>query len=128
MMKLKKWVNGVLKARSESGISLVESLVAIAILGGGVLTMVLSLSGGALAVQENDHEFIAQSLVRTQMESIKDAPYAASYDAVSAPADYGVTVGVSDVPGGNENIQKITVEVTLRSDIIMTVVDYKVNR
>jgi len=108
--------------------SLVEALVAIAILGGGVLTMVLSISGGALAVQQNDQEVIAQGLARTQLEYIKNAPYAVSYSAVSTPAHYSISVGVSAVPGGNANIQKITASITLDGAVIMTVVDYKVNR
>jgi len=115
-------------ARSERGISLVEAVVAVAILGGGVLTMILSVSGGALAVQENDHEVVAQSLARTQMEYIKNAGYAPSYATVSAPAGYNIAVGIGAVPGGNANIQKITVSVTLDGAVIMTVVDYKVNR
>jgi len=128
MLKLKKWVSRILKARSESGVSLVEALVAIAILGGSVLTMILSVSGGALAVQENDHEVVAQSLARTQLEYIKNAQYAVAYSTVSAPAGYGISVAVSAVPGGNANIQKITANITLDGAVIMTVVDYKVNR
>jgi Tfp pilus assembly protein PilV len=128
MMKLKKWLSRLLKARSESGVSLVEAAVALAILGGGVLTMILSISGGALAVQENDQEVVAQSLARTQMEYIKNADYAVAYSTVSAPAGYGIAVGVSAVPGGNANIQKITVNISLDGAVIMTVVNYKVNR
>jgi len=128
MVILMRWASRILKARSESGVSLVEALVAIAILGGGVLTMVLSISGGALAVQQNDHEVIAQNLARTQMEYIKNASYATTYSTVSAPAGYGISVGVSSVPGGNANIQKITANITLNNAVIMTIVDYKVNR
>jgi hypothetical protein len=90
--------------------------------------MILSLSGGALAVQENDHEVVAQSLVRSQMEYTKNAPYAASYAAVSAPDGYGVIVAVDGVPGGDSDIQQITANVTLNGSIIMSVVDFKVNR
>jgi hypothetical protein len=128
IMKLKKWVSRIFRVRSESGISLVEAAVALAILGGGVLTMILSVSGGALAVQENDHEVVAQSLARTEMEYIKNAGYATSYSTVGAPSGYGIAVGVGVVPGGNANIQKITVNITLDGAVIMTVVDYKVNR
>jgi type II secretory pathway pseudopilin PulG len=131
MMKLKKWVSRVLKSRNESGMSLVEALVAIAILGGGVLTMILAMSGGALAVQENDQEVVAQSLARTELEYIKNyaySPGATTYPAISAPAGYGISAGVSAVPGGNANIQKVTVNITRDGTVIMTVVDYKVNR
>jgi type II secretory pathway pseudopilin PulG len=128
MLRLRKWLNRVLRTPNESGASLVEALVAIAIMGGVVLTMILSISGGALAVEQNDHEVIAQSLARTQLEGIKNAAYATSYSTMSAPAGYGISVGVSSVLGGNANIQKITTNITLNSVVIMTVVDYKVNR
>ena len=131
MMKLKRWVSRILKIGNESGISLVESLVAIAILGGGVLTMILAMSGGALAVNENDQEVVAQSLARTELEYIKNYTYdsgATTYPAVSTPAGYGISVGVSAVPGGNANIQKVTANITRDGEVIMTVVDYKVNR
>jgi type II secretory pathway pseudopilin PulG len=128
MLKLKKRISRILKSRGESGVTLVEAVIAIAILGGAVLTMIFSVSGGALAVQENGQEVVAQNLARTQMEYIKNAPYALEYDAVSAPGGYGIEVSVSAVPGGNANIQKITVVITLDGAVIMTVSDYKVNR
>jgi type II secretory pathway pseudopilin PulG len=117
--------------RGERGVTLVESLVAIALLGGGVLTMILAMSGGALAVQDNDQQTTAQSLARTQLEYTKSytyAPGAATYPAVSVPDGYGISVGVTAVPSTNSNIQKITVNVTRDSAVIMTTEDYKVNR
>ena len=117
--------------RDERGITLVESIVAIAILGGGVLTLVLTMSGGALAVRENDQQAIAQGLARTQLEYVKNCPYepgASTYPAVSVPDGYGIAVGVTTVPGGGTDIQKITANVTRDGAVIMTAADYKVNR
>jgi type II secretory pathway pseudopilin PulG len=117
--------------RNETGVTLVESLVAIAILGGGVLTLVLTLSGGALAIQENDRQVTAQSLARTQLEYTKSYPYdpaATTYPAVSVPDGYGIVVGVTAVPGANNNIQKITANITRDGSVILTAEDYKVNR
>jgi type II secretory pathway pseudopilin PulG len=117
--------------RSERGVTLVESIVAIALLGGGVLTLVLTMSGGALAVRENDQQAIAQGLARTQMEYVKNYPYnpgATTYPAVSVPDGYGIAVGVTVVPGGDADIQKITANVTRDGAVIMTTEDYKVNR
>jgi type II secretory pathway pseudopilin PulG len=117
--------------RGEKGITLVESLVAIAILGGSVLTLILAMSGGALAIKENDQQAIAQSLARTQLEYAKSCTYdpgATTYPAVSAPGGYGITVGVTSVPDGDANIQKITANITRDGAVIMTAEDYKVNR
>jgi Tfp pilus assembly protein PilV len=130
-MSLPKRLIKIAGKRAESGVTLVEALVAVAILGGGVLTMVLSLSGGALAVRENEQQMTAQSLARSQMEYTKNyaySPGASTYPAVSAPSDYAISVGVSEVPGGDEDIQKITANITRNGTIIMAVEDYKVNR
>lgn len=127
----KKWPGRIYSRWGESGIALVEALVAIAILGGGVLTMILAMSGGALAVRENGHEVTAQSLARTQMEYVKNCPYdpdAITYPAVAAPADYGISVGVTQVPGAGADIQKVTANITRDGTVIMAIQDYKVKR
>jgi hypothetical protein len=115
----------------EHGISLVEAAVSVLLLGGAVLTMILTLSGGALAVQVNDEEVTAQALARSQMEYIKEYPYnpqAATYPAIDAPDDYVIDIAVSAVSGANENIQKVTVTITRAGKTLFTIQDYKVNR
>jgi hypothetical protein len=117
--------------RGERGVALVEALVAIALLGGGVLTMIMAMSGGALAVGENDVEVIAQGLARTQMEYIKNCPYdvdAVDYPAVETPPGYSISVEVTPVPDTDPSIQKVTASISRGSDVIMTVEDYKVDR
>lgn len=117
--------------RDERGTSLVESLFAIAILGGGILTLVLAMSSGALATQAHDEQAVAQSLAYTQLEYIKDCTYdteATTYPAVSAPDGYGINVGVAPVPDAGDEIQKITANVTRDGAVVLTVEDYKVNR
>ena len=120
-----------LNNRKERGIALVESLIAVAILGGGVLAMILAMSGGALAARENNQQVTAQSLARSQMEYTKDYAYdsgSSTYPTISSPTGYGISVGVSAVPGGDSAIQKITANITRDGMVIMTVEDYKVNR
>jgi len=117
--------------RSERGITLVEAAVAVLLLGGGVLTMILAMSGGVLAVQENDGEVTAQALARSQMEYIKEYPYnplAVTYPAIYAPDDYAIDVTVAAVPGANANIQKVTAVITRAGQTVFTIQDYKVNR
>ena len=115
----------------EGGITLVEAAVCILLLGGGVLTMVLTMSGGALAVQENDEEVTAQGLARSEMEYIKEYPYnplADTYPAIDAPDDYTIGVTVAGVPDTNANIQKVTAVITRAGKTVFTIQDYKVNR
>jgi Tfp pilus assembly protein PilV len=115
----------------QRGITLVEAAVSVLLLGGGVLTMVLTLSGGALAVQQNDEEVTAQALARSEMEYIKEYPYdplADTYPAIDAPADYTIGVTVAAVPDANTNIQKVTAVITRAGKTVFTIQDYKVNR
>ena len=117
--------------KKENGVALVEALIAVAVLGGGILTMVLAMSGGAMAVRENDRQATAQSLARSQLEYVKNYTYnatATSYPVISTPSGYAITVGVSAVPGGDSDIQKITANITEGGALIMTVEEYKVNR
>jgi type II secretory pathway pseudopilin PulG len=132
MMKIchKRFIR-TLAGRGERGITMVESLVAIAILGGGILTLVLAMSSGALAVKENDRQSVAQGLVRAQLEYTKSCAYnpsASTYPTVAAPAGYSVSVEVSPVPGTGTNIQKISARVFYDSVVVITAEDYKVNR
>ena len=115
----------------QQGLGLVETLVAVAILGTSVVAFVVSLSAGSLAVAEQDTETVAQSLAQTQMEYTKNYafnPAASTYPTVAAPAGYSITVGVSPVPGTDSNMQKITVTVLRDGSSAFLVSDYKVNR
>jgi type II secretory pathway pseudopilin PulG len=118
-------------SRGEKGVTLVESLVAIGILGGGVMTLILAMSGGALAIQENDQQAVAQSLARTQIEYIKNYPFdknATTYPSVSTPEGYGISVEVTEPTDCDNNIQKITATITRGGAVILTAEDYKVDR
>ena len=128
---MKKSVRSRIKLHSQKGIGLVETLVAVAILGTSVVAFVVSLSAGSLTVNELDHETIAQSLAQTQMEYIKNyafIPGAATYPLLAVPATYTVSVDVLDVPGTDLNIQKITVNVRKDGADILAVTNYKVKR
>jgi Tfp pilus assembly protein PilV len=130
-MNIRKWINQKVKPGSERGISLVEAAVAVFLLGGGVLTMVMSMSGGALAVNTDDQEVTAQGLARTQLEYVKEYPFdaaAVTYPAVAAPAGYTINVSVAAVPDTNEDIQKITATVLREGKTVLFLQDYKVNR
>lgn len=130
-MRIREWLKEKKKHGGEAGVTLIEAAVAVLLLGGGILTMVLCMSGGAFAVQANDQEVTAQGLARTQLEYIKEYPYdaeATTYPTITAPEGYEITVTVEEVPDTTESIQKITVEVTRNDISVLTVEDYKVDR
>ncbi len=118
-------------AQGQKGLGLVETLVAVAILGTSVVAFVVALSAGSIAAGEQEKETVAQSLAQTQVEYTKNYafnPGATTYPAVTAPAGYTISVGVSSVPGTDVNIQKITVTILRDSVNVLMVSDYKVNR
>jgi type II secretory pathway pseudopilin PulG len=118
-------------SRGQGGFTLLEGLVAIGILGGGLLVMILAMAGGMLAVGENAEGVTAQEIARSQMEYIKSLAYdsdGSSYTAISVPDDYSVALAVASVPSTNANIQKVTAAISRNGTVVMTVTDYKVNR
>jgi Tfp pilus assembly protein PilV len=127
-MKISNWLKTKFRNRNEQGFSLIEAAVAVLLMGGCVLTLVMSMSGGALAVQKNDQEVTAQGLARTQMEAVKNSAFSASYAPVAAPAGYAVAVSVDSVPGTDSNIQQVTATVTRGGSAVFTLQDFKVNR
>lgn len=126
-----KAVKPRIQFNSQKGIGLVETLVAVAILGTSVAAFVVSLSAGSLTVNEINRETIAQGLAQTQMEYTKNyafIPGASTYPLLAVPATYSVSVDVLDVPGTDINMQEIKVTVQKDSASILTISNYKVNR
>jgi type II secretory pathway pseudopilin PulG len=118
-------------ARYQRGLGLVETLVAVAILGTSVVAFVVGLSAGSIAVGEHDEAALTQSLAQSQLEYTKSyafSPGASTYPTIAPPAGYSIAVSVGAVPGTDINMQKITVTILRGSASTMTVEDYKVNR
>jgi type II secretory pathway pseudopilin PulG len=146
MKMIRKWFKQLkVRFKEETGIGLVESLAAVAILGTAGIAFVLSLSTGAVAVRESDQETVAQSLARAQLEYVKNYPYHSaptSYpyvytynetynpNPVTLPEGYDISLTSSTIPqaGGNSAIQKITVIISRNGEDILTLADYKVKR
>jgi type II secretory pathway pseudopilin PulG len=146
MKMIKKWFRRIkARFREETGIGLVESLAAVAILGTAGVAFVMSLSTGAIAVRESGQETVAQSLARAQLEYTKNYPYhtaPTSYpyvytynetynpNPITLPEGYGISAVVSTISqaGGDTDVQKITVTISQNGANILTIADYKVNR
>jgi type II secretory pathway pseudopilin PulG len=115
------------------GIGLVETLVAIGILGVGVTAFVTDLSAGSIAVRVQNETTLAQGLAQTQMEVIKAAPYdktGRSYPTVDSPDGYTISIASAPVEG-NENqkqIQHVSITIRHNENAILTLEGYKVNR
>lgn len=126
----------------ERGLTLVEELVTVAIIGMGLVILVAMITTGTVGVQKIRDRTVADNLARSQLELIQDAAYepdptSSPYPAVSSPPAYQVSVQIeywdasSDTfTGGvrNDGMQKITVNVTSDGDIVSQISAYKVDR
>jgi type II secretory pathway pseudopilin PulG len=119
----------------QTGIGLVETLVAVAILGVVITSFATSLSAGTIAVRVQNENTLAQGLARSQMEVIKAAPYdktGKSYQPVIAPEGYKIDIAIGpavDEKGNDKKtIQKVSVTVIHNEEDIITLEDFKVNR
>ena len=115
--------------KSETGASLIEAVVALALLGIIGVTFL-----GALATTSNsrliaDEHASARILAESQVEEIRKQTYAFSYDPVPIPAEYPGYSAVIDIDNlRNGNIQKITVTIIHHNKNITTLESYKANR
>ena len=118
-------------ARSERGVSLVESLIAVAILGTAVVVFMSGISTGSLATNQADMLSTAHELARSQMEETKSAAFNAapfSYPTVVPPSGYSVTSTAGAIALGDGSVQKITVQVNRDGAPAFTLEGYKVDR
>lgn len=117
---------------SQRGIGLVETLVALAIVGGAIAMFAGSLSTGARANRVVYEQVTAENVARSQIEYIQSQPYSpvpASYDILSdVPDGFAVATDVSAVPGRDANIQKVSVTISRGGKDILTLEALKLNR
>ena len=127
-MKMLKRIKQIL--RGQRGISLVETLVAIAILGTAVVGFTAALSTGVISTSVHGQEVITQRLAQNQVESIKNQVFSVTgaYTTVTVPSGYTLSLAMTAVPGANTDIQKITITVLRNGVSAYTVAAYKVNR
>lgn len=96
----------------EKGVGLVESLLAVAIVGVALVAFLAAMSTGSMAVATADKRVTAENLAWSQMENSLGQVYAASYSTITEPSGYAIAITVSGVDGRDQNeIQKITVGV-----------------
>ncbi len=127
--------NLIIPGGSEAGVTLIEALVALAILG---IVAAVFLSGLATTAKANfiiDEQATAESLARSQMEYAKTVAYvyeATEYTAAPIPAsvdyaDYSVSIYAEPLNNPDDGIQKVTISVRHHSEEVITLESYKVN-
>lgn len=131
-----------LRLHGESGLSLAEELVALALIAAGVIFVLYMITTGTLGVTVFTDHVNAESLARTQLEMIKAEAYrpdptAVPYTDVSASAPYSVSVDVEywTAPSGPwtttvtaDGMQRITVTVYRDAQQVLALQELKVDR
>jgi len=137
--------------KNEKGMSLIEVLVALAILGLVAAAFLSGLATASRALIIADERTTAESLARSQMENVKNQPY----DDINIPPQYEIDPDLDIPPGydieitaerldpegdgtaNDDGLQKITVLVKHDGKEVFTFIDngkkitlegYKVNR
>lgn len=116
----------------QAGFGLVESLLAVAILGSTVFMLLGGLSTGAVSVGILQEDIVAENLGRTQLEYTKslpfnDAPF--SYQSVEiVPEGYSVTTEATPVSNRDANIQRLIITVYHGDRSVYVLEGFKVNR
>jgi prepilin-type N-terminal cleavage/methylation domain-containing protein len=116
---------------SERGVTLVETLIAVAVLGIAIVVFVAGLSTGTLSTTKVDRLATAHELARSQMEHTKNEPYNVApftYPSVSPPAGFSVSSEATSVALGDAAVQLVTVEVSDAAGVVYTLEGYKVDR
>lgn len=119
----------------ESGVTFLETLIALAVLGAIAVTFLTGIATSSKAAFIGDQQATAESLAQNQMEWIKNAEY--DYDATqySAPmpnsvdyANFSVEILAEPLHSPDDGIQKITVFVRYSDKGITSLESYKVDR
>ena len=117
--------------KGQRGSLLLDSLVAVSILS---LVFTALLAGTSLAARSTSkaHEVSTGSwLSRSQIELVRDAAYLAppmAYPVVSPHAGYTVENSNAPYPGGDPDIQLVTIRVLREGNLVLETEILKVNR
>jgi prepilin-type N-terminal cleavage/methylation domain-containing protein len=115
---------------NSKGFSLIEVLIALALLGIIAVAFLGGIATASKAMFIADKRTTAESLARSEMEYVKNLPYedgATEYDIDPSLSPDGYTISV-DVDPLHDGIQEITVTVSHGGEAVIELEDYKVDR
>jgi type II secretory pathway pseudopilin PulG len=120
------------KFKSQKGISLIETIVAVCILAIIGVAFLSALATTSTARATNEERTASKILAEAILEYIKTDNYTASYNLPSSLFDdfpgYTVPLPVNAENERNGNIQKISITVSHKGHEVLTLESYKVDR
>jgi len=115
--------------KNEKGASLIETVVALALLGIIAVAFLSGLATASKALFITDEQATAKNLAGSQMEIVKKQSYSLSYTPAPIPSEYvGYSATIDTELLMDGNMQKITVTIERNGKKVTTLEDYKVNR
>lgn len=115
---------------TQSGFTLIESLISLAIVGFLAVFFVYGLSTSSSVGASVDEDETAKNLAEYQMEYVKNQDYSTSYDPAPIPEaynNYTANITVSAIGVRDGNIQKVTVVIAHHGINITSLQGYKLN-
>lgn len=121
------------KMQPQKGFTLIETLIALAILSALGLAVLGAVTTAHKATILTNEKTTASSLARDQMEYIQQQTYEdpPDYAILTIPAEYSGYSYVTSTPMAvdvDTGLQKITVSVQMDAKTLYTLEDYKVNK
>ena len=101
--------------KSEKGFSLIETLIGVGLLSFVGVGFLSAIDTGFRGIGKVEEFGVGESLVRTQLEDIKDSPYddiAPIEYPVTADPPPGYSVSIEVQPNGDNTLQTITVTIS----------------
>ena len=114
----------------QRGSGLLESVLAVAILGAVAVVLLAAFSTSSLASRESQASVGAEQLALSQVEYMKGLPYQtppASYATVTPTPNYAITTSAVAAESDG-NVSLVTITVSLNGQPYLTLETYKVNR
>ncbi len=115
----------------QSGVILIETLVGISVISTTVLAGLVALSTASIATKQVDEATQGAVIAVSQLELIRTLPYVAtggSYTSITPQPGYAVANTTTAYPGGNSDIQNVTVTVSFAGETVQEQTIVKINR
>ena len=133
---LRKKLRSKSRRGGESGVTLLETSIALAVLGAVAVPFLMGLATSSKAAFVNDQRATAESLAQSQIEWVKNSEYiydATQYSAAPMPdsgdyRNFSVEILAEPLHSPDDGIQKIMLTIRHSGKVITTLESYKVDR